>query len=307
MGSIQNSVGYGFLGNEAVAAVANSLQVRTIYVPTAFASGRGGMDARAQFALDPSEFRRGIAFMMNQRPGVLVIGYLPKVEYVRHVVSALVDYTGLVVLDPVIGSYERGLYISVETARAIRDELLPHAQVVTPNRFEAEILLDLTRDPDATERRFLDGFANLGPGTACITSFSRDQKRGLVTSIFSNGYDYERIHAPFVGGFPGYGAGDVFTAMLGTILSLGGSPFAGALMAATMSMLSVRRTTDYGGATVDPMGAREEFRPTGHFDEDVDARRYCERFGVRSERVPAMKDEGPRLKFAPPKNFIRYG
>jgi pyridoxine kinase len=307
LASIQNSVGFGFLGNDAVAAVANPMQVRTIYLPTSFASGRGGLDGRAQYALDPSEFRRGMTFIMNQRPTVMVIGYLPKVEYVRHVVAGLADYTGLVVLDPVLGSYDKGLYVSVETARAIRDELMPHAQVVTPNRFEAEILLDLAREPDASERRFLDGFAKYGPETSVITSFSRDQKRGTITTLFSNGYDYERIHAPYIRGFPGYGAGDVFTATIGAILSLGGSPYAATLMAATMSMISVRRTTGYGGATVDPMGAREEFRPRGHFEEDADAKRFCERFGVRTERVPVLSEEAPRLKFAPPKNKIQYG
>ena len=46
------------------------------------------------------------------------------------------------VLDPVIGDYQKGLYVSQETARAIREKLLPIAQIIVPNRFEAEVLLN---------------------------------------------------------------------------------------------------------------------------------------------------------------------
>ena len=61
--------------------------------------------------------------------------------HVDVVASALHDFKGVVLLDPVIGEYKKGLFVSEETARAIRDMLVPMAQVVTPNRFEAEVLL----------------------------------------------------------------------------------------------------------------------------------------------------------------------
>ena len=43
--------------------------------------------------------------------------------------------------DPVIGD-EAGLYVAPETATAMRTELLPHADIVTPNRFELSWLAD---------------------------------------------------------------------------------------------------------------------------------------------------------------------
>ena len=111
LGSIQNSVGYGFLGNEALTAIAHRLRLRTIVVPTAFASGRGGIDGRMMVSVDPREVRRGVEFLLARDPAVLVVGYLAHPDQVDAVAEALHDYPGLVVLDPVIGSYEKGMFV----------------------------------------------------------------------------------------------------------------------------------------------------------------------------------------------------
>ena len=173
-------------------------------------------------------------------------------------------------------------FVPVETARRIRDLLLPKAQVVTPNRFEAEVLLDLTRMRDANERVFLDGFAERGPSTAIVTSFVRDaEKRQLVTA-FSNGYVYERIISPFHSAFPGYGAGDVLAGGVASMLTAGASPWAATVLATALASLDLLRPLPYLGD--DACGA------------------YAERFGVVSTPIPAKDGEGARLKFAPPKS-----
>ena len=305
LGSIQNSVGYGFLGNEAVVAIAHRLRVRTVTVPTAFASARGGVEGRMHVQIDTREFRRGVEFLIARDPAVLVIGYLAHPDQVQIVAEALTNYAGLVVLDPVLGSYEKGLFVPVETARRIRDMLLPKTQVVTPNRFEAEVLLDLTRARKATERTFVDGFAARGPETAIITAFGRDAEKRQTTTIFSNGYVYERIVGPYHAAFPAYGAGDVLAGGLAAMLAAGATPWAATLLATVLASLSVERTTGYGAATVDPVAALDLFKPLPYLADDACAR-YADRFGVTSTPIPAREGEGPRLKFAPPKNKIVY-
>lgn len=305
LGSIQNSVGYGFLGNEALTAIANRLRLRTVTVPTAYASARGGIDGRMTLPVEASQLRRGVEFLLGRDPAVLVIGFLAHPDQVDTVADALHDYPGLVVLDPVLGSYEKGLFVPAETARRIRDRLLPRAQFVTPNRFEAELLLDLSRNRGATERTFLDGFAERGPATAVVTSFVRDVERRQLVSIFSNGYVYEKITSPFHAAVPGYGAGDVLAAGIGALLAAGASPWSATLLATALASLSVERSSPYGGATVDPVAALDLFKPLPYLG-DESCGRYAERFGVASTPI-AMKDgEGARLKFAPPKNQIRY-
>jgi pyridoxine kinase len=305
LGSIQNSVGYGFVGNEAVRAIAHRLRLRTVTVPTAWASARGGLDGRMTVAVDPRELQRGVEFLIARDPAVLVIGYLAHPDQADVVANALHGYSGLVVLDPVLGSYEKGLFVSVETARRIRDVLLPRAQVVTPNRFEAEVLLDLTRRRDAHERTFLEGFMERGPATVVITSFVRDVDRRAHATIFSNGYIYEKIAGPLHTTFPGYGAGDVLAAGLAALLAAGATPWAATVLATALASLSVERTTSYGGPTVDPVAALDLFKPLPYLS-DESCSRYAERFGITSSRIPSKDGEGARLKFAPPTHQIRY-
>ncbi|HYZ17140.1 MAG TPA: PfkB family carbohydrate kinase [Candidatus Acidoferrum sp.] len=305
LGSIQNSVGFGFLGNEAVTAIAQRMRVRTVTVPTAYASARGGVEGRMSVAIDAREFRRGVEFAITRDPAVLVVGYLAHPDQVDELAQALQNYHGLLVLDPVLGSYEKGLFVPVETARRIRDLLVPRAQVVTPNRFEAEVLLDLTRNQGANERTFLDGFAERGPQTVIVTSFTRDTARRSMTTLFSNGYIYENITGPLHTAFPSYGAGDVFAGGVASLLAAGASPWAATLLGTALATLSVERTTGYGAATVDPVAALDLLKPLPFMSDEM-VGRYAEKFGVTSTPIAAKDGEGARLKFAPPTNQIRY-
>lgn len=226
---------------------------------------------------------------------VLIIGYVPKPNLVDIIATQLTDYKGVVLLDPVIGDYQKGLYVTPETARAIRDELLPLAQIVTPNRFEAEMLVGLGGDDSASEHTFLNGMFDLGPRSVLITSFEREPENHRVTSLFSNGYSYHRIHAPYYPNFPAHGVGDVFSGAVGVFIPLGASPFAAALLATALCARAVANTTPYGGASTDPVAALETWQPLGYQTDDDRAMRFCERSMVESD------------KFAPPTNKIVYG
>jgi pyridoxine kinase len=76
-------------------------------------------------------------------PGVqlVVTGYLPTPAHVTFA-AALLDRVRQrapevqFVCDPVLGDEPKGLYVSEETAAAIRGELIPRANLATPNRFE---------------------------------------------------------------------------------------------------------------------------------------------------------------------------
>src|SRR5947209_3744953 len=78
IGSSQNTVGMGFIGNQAMFAIANTLGARVVSAPTTYASAHSGFSGRSNFIVDPQHFRKDVAFLISQRPAVLVIGYLPK-------------------------------------------------------------------------------------------------------------------------------------------------------------------------------------------------------------------------------------
>lgn len=306
IGSIQNSVGMGFLGNQATFAVANALGARVVHAVSQFANAHGGVSGRSSTTAELNQFRRDVEFVVRQRPGILHVGYLPKPMHVDVVASALAEYKGVVLVDPVIGDYKKGLYVSEETARAIREQLVPLAQIVTPNRFEAEVLLG-TGDRTLSEFAFLNGLFDLGPEAVIITSFERDPEKHRSASLFTNGYAYHRIVGPFFPRYPGNGAGDVFAASVATFTALGGSAFAAALLATALASRAVANTTSYGGQSVDPVAALAKWNPLGYQAEDERAMRFVERTNVEVEPLKATSDDGPRLKFAPPKHKIIYG
>lgn len=307
IGSIQNTVGMGFIGNQAVFAVANALGARAAAAPTSYASAHSGMLGRVTAGVDAQQFTKDVAFLISQQPAVLIIGYVPKPNLADIIANQLTDYKGIVLLDPVIGDYQKGLYVTAETARAIRDYLLPAAQIVTPNRFEAEVLLGIAAGESLTEYGLLNGIFDLGPQAVVVTSFEREPAKRRVKLLFTNGYTYARIAAPFYPMFPAHGVGDVFAAAVGSFVAIGGSPFAGALLATALCARAVANTTHYGGNCVDPVAALEKWKPIGYQLEDERAMQFVAGTNIEAELLKPGNDDAARLKFAPPKNKIVYG
>jgi pyridoxine kinase len=297
----------GFIGNQAVYGIANALGARVISAPTSYASAHAGFSSRSTWVADPQQFRKDVAFLISQRPAVLIIGYVPRPNIADIIAAQLTDYKGVVLLDPVIGDYQKGLCVTAETARAIRDYLVPLAQIVTPNRFEAEVLLGLGNSEEAGEHAFLNGMFDLGPQAVIITSFEREPEKHRLKMLFTNGYSYYRIFAPYYPMFPSHGVGDVFAGGVGTFMALGASPFAAALLSSALCARAVANTSPYGGASVDPVAALEKWQPLGYQVDDDRTMRFCERSNVESEVIKATANDGPRLKFAPPKHKIIYG
>ncbi len=306
IGSIQNSVGMGFLGNQATMAIANALGARVVHAQSQFANAHGGVAGRTSVIADVAQFRRDVNFVVAQRPGILHVGYLPKPMHVDVVAEALVDYKGIVLLDPVIGDYKKGLFVSEETARAIRERLVPLAQIITPNRFEAEVLIG-HGDDAMSEYKYLNGVFDLGPQAVVITSFARDPEKHRMTSLFTNGYSYYRITGPYFPRYPAHGVGDVFAAGMSAFIGLGGSPFAASLLATALASRAVASTTPYGGATADPIAALSKWNPLGYQVDDDRTMRFCERTSVETQQLKPTSEDGARLKFAPPKHKIIYG
>jgi pyridoxine kinase len=76
---------------------------------------------------------------------VLISGYFVNPEQVR-LAGETIDRVRSaqplvkVVVDPVLGDAGRGFFVSGEVCEAVRDELIPRADLVTPNLFELEYL-----------------------------------------------------------------------------------------------------------------------------------------------------------------------
>jgi pyridoxine kinase len=147
--SIQSTVAYGRVGNRAAVFALERLGHDVWPIDTvAFSNhpAHGGFRGRVVPAAEVAELVEGLAARgVLGRADAVLSGYLgdaatgPVVaDAVRRVRAANPD--ALYCCDPVIGEVGRGVYVRPGIAEVIRDELVPLADVVTPNPFELELL-----------------------------------------------------------------------------------------------------------------------------------------------------------------------
>ena len=147
--SIQSSVAYGHVGNSAATFPLQRLGHEVWPVLTVHFSNHTGYGSWRGQVLDPEvvdEVIEGIADLGVLRSvDAVLTGYLPSAAHVTIAATAvaLCRKKGrrlTVLCDPVIGDDPKGVYIDAAAAAAIRDCLLPLADIATPNRFELDWL-----------------------------------------------------------------------------------------------------------------------------------------------------------------------
>lgn len=172
----------------------------------------------------------------------IVSGYLPSVEHVAfaqqlvgrvRAVSPNASYT----CDPVLGDDPKGLYIAEDAATAIRERLLPLADLALPNRFELAWLSGReVTDPASA----IAAARQLGPALVVATSVPETGGR-LATLAVAATTSAERTVARRPG-VPN-GTGDLLAGLfLG--LRLGGRSAEDALAASTAVVEAVISTSE---------------------------------------------------------------
>ena len=145
--SIHSSVTAGFVGNSVAGPVLLSLNVQPLLVDTVLLAAHPGYGRRAGGGVPDDLFGAVLDGIVDLTDlghiNTVVSGYLGGVGQVE-AIAALIDSwrraaTGPYVLDPVLGDAGR-LYMPEKLAAAIRDKLLPRADIITPNSFELAYL-----------------------------------------------------------------------------------------------------------------------------------------------------------------------
>ncbi|MCZ4281916.1 pyridoxal kinase [Kiloniella laminariae] len=148
--SVQSQVCFGHVGNSAATFPLQLLGIDVHAVPTTLLSNHPahpsvyGREIEAELLEDLLKglSERG-AFA---RSSGLLSGYLTSVANGDVLVRALKDYKkqnpkGVYILDPVMGDQGSGLFVREGIPDLIADQLLPLADIITPNKFEFEILV----------------------------------------------------------------------------------------------------------------------------------------------------------------------
>lgn len=179
--SISSQVVRGAVGNSVTQFVLQRLGHEVWALPTVLFSNHPGQETFGGARLREQMLRPVLEALdlgdHLERVDMVMTGYLPTREHVRFAREAL-DFVRLAnpravyLYDPVLGDDARpgkpqGLFIDVAAAESQRTELMPLADIITPNRFELEWL---SMRPILDDQTALRAVELLGQETVLATS-----------------------------------------------------------------------------------------------------------------------------------------
>ena len=91
--------------------------------------------------------------------------------------------------DPVIGDVGRGIYVRPGIPEFMREHALPLADIVTPNQFELEHLVERTSATARDAFGAIDALHALGPRTILVTSLHTDETPPDAIDLATDGED----------------------------------------------------------------------------------------------------------------------
>ncbi len=187
--AISSQVASGHVGLSAIVPALHTLGHDVIALPTVLLANHPGRQQTFGTRIAPDVLAAMLATLSSNGRlkdiDAVLTGYLPSAEHARVAATLVRDLRttspALTYLcDPVLGDDPKGLYIDPVAAAAIRTELLPIADIITPNRFELAWLADLpVENPDAAAT----AARQLAPACCIATSIPLDQGRLATLAI----------------------------------------------------------------------------------------------------------------------------
>jgi pyridoxine kinase len=253
--SIQSSVAYGHVGNSAATFPLQRLGHEVWPVLTVVFSNHTGYGAWRGPLLAPDDVRAVVTGIEER--GVLptcdgvLSGYLGGpgicevvVDAVARVRAANPDAT--YTCDPVMGNATSGCFVDPTIPPIIREQVVPVADIITPNQFELGFLTDTEPDDLASTLASADAARALGPSTVLVTSFlPPDGPEDTIGMLAVTGEGAWLIRTPRLP-MKANGSGDLTAALFTAHLKETGSP-ADALAATVSSVYAVLEATHESG------------------------------------------------------------
>lgn len=219
---IHSKVAYGYVGSNATSLIFQLAGYDVITVPTILLSNRYGLPTVGG-GLVPIDVFEGIIegiLKLNilEEVSTIVTGYMGSSEQVqivgRFIQKIKSTHPEIVyVCDPVMGDKPQGLYVNKEVPNAIVEYLLPLADVLTPNQFEIETLL---QQKISTEKQVLDAIEKhsvLKHKDMLVTGCRFENITGALQIIVKQRECYDRIETPYIPIDPP-GTGELFAALV---------------------------------------------------------------------------------------------
>jgi pyridoxine kinase len=231
--SIQSQVVWGHVGNSAAAFALQRLGIDVLAVPTALFSHHRGHAASAGRVLPADQIATLIQGVKSRDfyrdcAGVLTgwMGGLAAAEVARRAALEVksANPKALWLCDPVLGDREKGVYVAPELVDFYR-RAIAEADIVTPNRFELEVLTGRTIGCETDALAALDQILAQGPRMALCTGL--EIAEGEIATLMASADSAFAALTPKLARAEidcgAKGAGDLLAALLLGRLCLGAS------------------------------------------------------------------------------------
>ncbi len=249
--SIQSSVAYGHVGNSAAVFPLQRLGHEVWPVLTVHFSNHTGYGAWRGPVLDPADVRDVIAGIADRgalgEADAVLSGYQgdPAVGAVILDTVAQVkalNPEALYCCDPVMGDVGRGMFVRPGIPEYLRDEVVPRADLVTPNHFELDFLAGTTTGTLEEVLAAADAVRARGPRHVLVTSvLHSDSPADTLDVVAVSDSGAWAVTTPLLPIAPN-GCGDVTAALYLAHLHTTGSPQV-ALERTTSSVYAILEAT----------------------------------------------------------------
>jgi hydroxymethylpyrimidine/phosphomethylpyrimidine kinase len=150
--------------------------------------------------------------------------------YSAAIVRVVADWFGQgnrppLVVDPVMKATSRSPLLKSSALRALTDELLPLATLVTPNLDETKVLAGLKRVGSIDDMRKAARQINSRFGCAVLVKGGHLRGAKQAIDIYFDGQTEALLSAPFVRGISTHGTGCTYSAAITAYLALGNGLF----------------------------------------------------------------------------------
>lgn len=219
--SIQSHVVCGYVGNKSATFPLQVLGFEVDAINSVQFSNHTGYEHVKGQVLKSSELEElmeGLRLNDIHRYSHLLTGYVGDTSFLHAVVDVAKDLKKvnprlIYVCDPVLGDNGQ-LYVPKELVPIYRDELIPFADIITPNQFETELLTGVKITDEESALAAISALHSLGPKTVVLSSteFNNSVLIGYASS--KNGDDDDVLVRIDIPRLPGSftGTGDLFSA-----------------------------------------------------------------------------------------------
>jgi pyridoxine kinase len=265
--SIQSWVSYGHVGNAAAVFPMQRLGAEVWAINTVQFSNHTGYGSWRGSVL-PAELIRELVTGIEERDALprcdaLLSGYLGDPQVAEAVLYArarlqAANARAIYCADPVIGDDGRGIYVRPGIGELMRDQIVPAADILTPNLFELRYLTGLPCDSLAGVKEAVAALQARGPRRILVTSLrTPETPDDKLDMIAAEGGAYFRLRAPLLP-ISVNGAGDAIAALF-LVHTLQGKSAAEALGAAGSSIFGIlRHTAETGQREIALIAAQQE-------------------------------------------------